>query len=54
MAKLHEENVVITLTRAVKEKGEVPTLINKDLLETLENVVTELIGDAAIVEVKKV
>jgi hypothetical protein len=53
MAKLFEESVVITLSRAVKEKGEVSTLINKELLETLEGVVVELVGNAAIVEVKK-
>lgn len=53
MAQLHEENIVITLSRAVREKGKIADLADAEFVATLENVVSELVGDRAIVEVKK-
>ena len=56
MAKIHEEIIVIKLSKLVKDSGSDNTLteirINKSLLENLEQIVQELVGDGVIVEVE--
>jgi hypothetical protein len=54
MAKIHEEVVVIKLSKLVKD--DVSTsglLVNDDILSALEQVAQELVGDSVVVEVMK-
>ena len=53
MAKIVEENIVITISKVVKNNHvEETTVINEELITTLETVAQELLGDAWIVEVR--
>jgi hypothetical protein len=54
MAKIHEEVVVIKLSRLIKE-SDTDTLqnINSDNLSAIEAIVQELVGDSVVVEVEK-
>ena len=51
MAKIFEERINIKLSRIVKDDSVVETSITKELLETIETVVSELVGDHIIVEI---
>lgn len=52
MAQILEENIVIKISRIAKDGNNAPTsIVTKEVLETLESVAQELIGNAAIVEV---
>jgi hypothetical protein len=54
MAKIHEEIVVIKLSRLIKESDVgVVQNINADNLSAIEAIVQELVGDSVIVEVEK-
>lgn len=50
MAKLVEEQILVTLSRLVKEGGEVHTLASQEMVASLESIAQELIGDSAVVE----
>ena len=52
MAKIHEETVVITLSKLIKEKdtGE-QYLATNDICEALQSVAEELLGQGIVVEV---
>jgi len=53
MAKIHEEVVLIRLSRLVKESDKsAPPLTNSDFTNNLEDIVQELLGDSVIVEVE--
>lgn len=53
MAKIHTETIVVTINRLVKESSDAPkTIVGKEITSTLEDVVQELVGDAAVVEVE--
>ena len=55
MAKIHEEVVVIKLSKLVKEKndGEQVLLATTDLCEALQSVVEELMGSGVVAEVER-
>lgn len=53
MAKIHEENIVITISRLVKGNSTPKSLITNDLVSNLEAVAQELVGENAVVEVSK-
>jgi len=55
MAKIHEEVVVIKLSKLVKEKddGHQVMLATNDLCDALQSVVEELLGDSVVVEVER-
>lgn len=53
MAKLIEEVIVITLSRLVKGDCDETTIINTELLSTLETVASELVGDRVVVEANR-
>lgn len=53
MAKIHEEIVVIKLSKLVKDTDDTNTLINDDIIVNLEAVAQELVGTGVIVEVEK-
>lgn len=51
MAKIIEENVVIKLSQIVKDGApDQTTIINDELLQTLESVAQELLGNSWVVE----
>ena len=54
MAKLHEELVVLKLSKLVKEKDDGSTsLADDEICGSLEQVVQELLGDSIIVEIER-
>lgn len=54
MAKIHEEVVIIKLSRLVKDNVDgSPTLANPETIAALEQVTQELVGDGTIVEVER-
>ena len=54
MAKIHEEVVVIKLSKLVKENGDEQVLLaTNDLCDALESVVEELMGSLVVVEVER-
>jgi hypothetical protein len=54
MAKLHEEVVVLILSKLVKEKdGTAVTLADDEFCSAVEQVAQELLGSGIIVEVEK-
>ena len=55
MAKIHEEVVVIKLSKLVREKddGEQVLLATSDLCDNLQSVIEELMGAGIVVEVER-
>lgn len=53
MAQIHEEVVIIKLSRLVKSTADVTQNINSDSLAAIEQIVQELVGDSVVVEVEK-
>jgi len=54
MAKIHEEVVVIKLSKLIKEKDESPGVIaSNDICEALQSVAEELLGSGVVVEVER-
>lgn len=52
MAKIHEEVVVVKVSKLVKNDSDVDSLINDDVVAALEQVAQELLGESVIVEVE--
>lgn len=52
MAKIIEENIVIKVSKLVKNGGD-ENLVPAETVQALEQVAQELLGDAVIVEVEK-
>lgn len=52
MAKIHEEHLVIKLSKLVRTTNEVDTIISEEILTTVIKVLEELAGDSVIVEVE--
>jgi hypothetical protein len=53
MAKIVEELVIIKLSKIVKDGAvEETTCVSEELLQTIETVAQELVGDAVVVEVE--
>lgn len=52
MAKIKEEILVIRVSTITKNGEDKPNLLNDDIAQTIEQVVAELIGDKAVVEVE--
>ena len=53
MAKIHEEVVVIKLSKLIKGNDQGTNIANDDIVAALEQVAQELVGDAVIVEVEQ-
>ena len=51
MAKIHEETVVITLSKLVKDTAETELVATDDICDALQSVAEELLGAGVIVEV---
>lgn len=50
MAKVHEEVIIIKLSKLVKSDAETTSAISEELLATLTTVAEELVGNSIIVE----
>lgn len=55
MAKIHEEVIVITISRLIKdsEASTPPDLANQEILAALGTVTEELLGSGVVVEVSR-
>lgn len=53
MAKVHEEVVVITVSKLIKNDDTSTEIINEDFITALGSVAEELLGSGVIVEVSK-
>jgi hypothetical protein len=52
MAKLHEEVIVVKVSKLLKDTDEASVLLNTGILESLEAVVQELAGAGTLVEIQ--
>jgi hypothetical protein len=55
MAKVHEEVIVITVSKLVKDSdaADAPDLANSEIIAALGSVAEELFGNGVVVEVNK-
>jgi len=53
MAKIHEEVVVIKLSKLIKDGQDAGTIATPDLADALSAVAEELAGDGVIVEIEQ-
>jgi hypothetical protein len=52
MAKIHEEVIVIKLSKLVKDEQDTGTIATKDLADALSAVAEELVDTGVVVEVE--
>jgi hypothetical protein len=52
MAQIVSDAVVIEISRIAKDGEQLPSVVNEEVVSTLEQVVQQLVGDGAVVEVK--
>ena len=52
MAKLHEETVVITVSKLLKNDEQTSTILTVDTVASLEQVIQELAGAGTLVEIQ--
>ena len=50
MAKVHEEVIIIKLSKLVKDGVDVESAVSEELLSTLATVAEELVGNSVVVE----
>jgi len=53
MAKLHEEVLVIKVSKLLKDSETITGIINDEVLQSLEAVVEELAGAGTLVEIQR-
>ena len=53
MAKLHEEVIVIKVSKLLKDSDSEPIILDNDTVISIEAVIQELAGAGALVEVQK-
>ena len=53
MAKIHEEVIIIKLSKLVKEGSDVTSIASDDIVSALASVAEELAGAGIIVEAEK-
>jgi hypothetical protein len=53
MAKVHEETVVITLSKLIKDTDAVGEIATPDIVAALQSVAEELVGAGVVVEADK-
>jgi hypothetical protein len=53
MAKLHEEVLVIKVSKLLKDNEDTKEIISNDTLRSLESVVEELAGAGTLVEIER-
>ena len=53
MAKIHEEIIVIKISKLVKDSADVGSVVPDDVCAALQSVAEELMGDSVVVEVER-
>jgi hypothetical protein len=53
MAKIHEEIIVIKLSKLVRENDKSESVVTEDLITGLTAVVEELVGSGIVVEIEQ-
>lgn len=53
MAKIHEEVIVITISKLIKDTEHTPEIANNEIIVALGSVAEELLGTGVVVEVNK-
>ena len=53
MAKLHEEVLVIKISKLLKDSDSAPEIIDNDVIHSLESVIEELAGVGTLVEIQR-
>ena len=53
MAKIHEEIIVIKVSKLIRDSADIGTVIPEDVTAALQSVAEELLGDAVVVEVER-
>jgi hypothetical protein len=53
MAIIHEEVLIIKVSKLIKDAANAPRLVNADTVSALEQVTQELVGEGVIVEVEE-
>ena len=53
MAKLHEEVIVVKVSKLLKDNDSEPVILDTDTVTSIEAVIQELAGAGALVEVQK-
>lgn len=51
MAKIQEQNVVITVSKLVKDSEQTQALVTQEVMDALASVAEELLGNGVVVEV---
>jgi len=52
MARIHSDAIVIEVSRIAKDDQHLESIVNEEIVATLEQVVQQLVGEGAVVEVK--
>lgn len=52
MAQVVTETIVVEVSRLARKGQKMDTVITEEMINTVEAVVQELVGDAAVVEIK--
>lgn len=53
MAQISEEHVVIKISQLVRDGESANTKLSDEIVDSLEQVVSELVGDGCVVEITK-
>ena len=53
MAKIHEEIIVVKLSRLVRETDQPASAVSEDLIGSLTAVMEELVGSSIVVEIEQ-
>ena len=53
MAKVHEEVIVVKVSKLLKDSDSEPVILDNDTVTSIEAVIQELAGAGALVEVQK-
>ena len=50
MAKIIEQNVVVRFSKIAKDSNNSPNVVDPEVLQSLEQVIQEIVGDNVVVE----
>ena len=53
MAKLHEEVIVVKVSKLLKDSDSEPVILDNEIITSIEAVVQELAGASTLVEIQK-
>jgi hypothetical protein len=53
MAKIYQEAITILISKLIKDGQEITSIVDNEILQSLESVAQELIGSDVVIEVAK-